>query len=147
MRHVLTLVPLLWCLGNCVEKTPDAPPTVYLGESVCAHCNMIISDERFACATVVRAARGSEARLFDDFNCQRQFEQDHPNETILARWGHDYESGAWLHPEQGWFVHSETLVTPMGSQTALFADEESARRFAERQDGTVLSFRDVWQIR
>ncbi len=132
----------LW-LAGCAGESPDQPPTVYLGESVCAHCNMIISDERFACATVVRGPRGPEAHLFDDFNCQRDFERSHPDAEIIARWAHDYETGAWFHPEEGWFVRSEDLVTPMGSQMVLFKDEQAAREYAARMGAVVVTFRDA----
>ncbi len=140
----LLAVAALW-LAGCAGESPDQPPTVFLGESVCAHCNMIISDERFASATVVRGPRGPEAYLFDDFNCQMDYERSHPDAEIVSRWAHDYETGTWFHPDEGWFVRSDELVTPMGSQMALFRSEEAARNLAQKMGGEVLAFQDAWK--
>src|SRR5690606_1291959 len=54
-------------LLGCRAADPDAPPSIAYGESPCAECGMIISDDRFGVATVVEGPRGPETLLFDDF--------------------------------------------------------------------------------
>ena len=127
----------------CSTETADAPPEVRYGESVCAACNMILSDERFATATMVEADRGPEPRLFDDFNCQFNFEKSNPTQTVVARWVHDHETRGWVRAESATYVKSSELRTPMGSGIAAFGTPEAANAFAAGVSGSVLSFDEV----
>lgn len=132
-------------LASCDRPTGDAPPTIALGQDVCDQCNMIISDERFASATVVQGRRGPEALLFDDFNCQAQHESLHKDQQILARWSHDHETLAWFHAETGWFLASDQVRSPMGSLMAAFATKEAALRASEELEGQIMSFERAWR--
>ena len=131
-------------LNACGGNDSDSPPTVRLGDSICSHCGMIISDERFATATIAEAARGDEALLFDDFNCQVDYEAEHPDLGIVARWSHDYRTAAWLHTEHATFLNSASLRTPMASQAAAFESRADAESAAEELGGDVLTFDALW---
>lgn len=114
-------------LVSCGGPSPDGPPVVVVGDDVCASCNMIISDERFACASVAETDRGSVPRLFDDLNCQIAYERAHPDERFGHRWVHDYAGGGWITAEDATYVRSGALRTPMASGTAAFASPDDAR--------------------
>ncbi|MCW5777376.1 MAG: nitrous oxide reductase accessory protein NosL [Phycisphaeraceae bacterium] len=144
-------------LGACGNQTADGPPAVRLGHDVCAECNMIISDGRWATATIVPGPRGPEPRLFDDFNCQVNFENEHADTEIVARWSRDHATGAWLRTENAQFVFSRDLRTPMGSNAAAFgsrsdADAALAALAAQRPPtpdsppaGDVVPFTAAWK--
>lgn len=53
-------------LAGCAQPTP-APRAIKLGRDVCDHCNMIVSELRFAAQTW--DAKRGRARVFDDFGC------------------------------------------------------------------------------
>lgn len=144
--NALRVVLLTSVLAACERPSADAPPAMRLGDAVCDECNMIISDERWATATMVQGPRGPEPRLFDDFNCQAKHEQKHADLEILARWSHDYASNAWLHTEDAFFVISPHLRTPMGSQAAAFASLADAEAEAAKSDppGRVEKFDTAW---
>lgn len=131
-------------LVGCDDNAADAPPQVRLGESPCALCNMIISDERFATATIIEGPRGPEPRLFDDFNCQAQWEAAHADQNIVARWSHDYSTTEWIRTEDAVFVTSPELRTPMASKTAAFATRDAAERARAEVGGEVRGFEGVW---
>ena len=40
--------------AGCADRSADGPPVVHYGQDVCAACNMIVSEERFAAALVVK---------------------------------------------------------------------------------------------
>ncbi|GIK18477.1 MAG: hypothetical protein AMXMBFR77_00530 [Phycisphaerales bacterium] len=156
-HHAITLVAVsLLSLGGCGNQATDGPPAIRLGYDVCAECNMIISDARWATATIVPGPRGPEPRLFDDFNCQVNFENEHAGE-IIARWSHDYATGAWLKTETAQFIFSRDLRTPMGSNAAAFgarsdADAVLATLAAQRPptpsgapSGDVVPFAAAWK--
>ncbi|HHN79148.1 MAG TPA: hypothetical protein ENK11_10830 [Phycisphaerales bacterium] len=140
---LLLAVALLAPLGGCGEQPADTPPKVLLGDSVCDYCNMILSDERWATATIVQGPRGPEARLFDDFNCQVYYETEHPDLVILDRWSHDYTTREWLKTSGAFFLLAPELRSPMGSNAAAFATEAEAAR-AEMK-GEVVPFDEAWR--
>lgn len=139
-RRVLLFSALVAALNGCAADSADAPPTVQYGDSVCDACGMIISDERFATATIIEGPRGSEARLFDDFNCQANFEIDHPDIAVITRWSHDYTTGQWLRTADAVFLESLQLFTPMASHVAAFAHEEAARAAQHELGGDITTY-------
>lgn len=76
---------------------------------------------------------------FDDIGCMVEFLQE--NESLpYALWVSDYNSGEWVRANNAWFVHSEDVVTPMGSGVVAVSNESAARELAARLSGTVLQF-------
>ncbi len=145
-RTILTATSLaIISIGGCGADDPNAPPTIRLGDSVCDQCGMIISDARFATATIVEGDRGPEAALFDDFNCQIGYETRFLDNTIHARWSRDHGTEAWLDTTQAWFIRSPALRTPMASNMAAFANKADAAKAAEEFDGVVIDFKNAWK--
>ena len=134
-------------LSGCGSVENDGPPSVRFGDSVCAECGMIVSDERFATSTIVVGDRGNQAMIFDDFNCQINFETKHAELVVVDRWSHDHGTNEWMHMADAWFVESEQLRTPMASNIASFLDKEHADAFAIPLDGTVVGFDTLWESR
>lgn len=146
-RPIASLAALLgsmFLVTGCGEEVTDGPPTFRLGESVCAECGMIISDARFATATIVDGARGPEAHLFDDFNCQINFERSDPGLTITRRWSHDHVMIEWMPTDDAWFLRSPNLRTPMASRMAAFRTEADAKAAQVEFGGEVLAFAPAW---
>lgn len=134
----------IMALPGCGPRAEDGPPQVLLGESPCDQCGMIISDERFAAATIIEGPRGPEPRLFDDYNCQMNFEKDHPDSAVIARWAHDYPSSAWIRSEASTYLKSPKLRTPMASHTAAFRRASEAEALQRELGGEVLNFARSW---
>lgn len=140
MNRSLIVIPILaaMVLSACRHDDPNAPPAIVLGESVCAECGMIISDDRFGVATIVDGERGVETLLFDDFNCQFNHERDRSELVIVRRWARDHGARAWVDPDRAFFVLAPTLRTPMGSHLAAFATDADAQTFAKEHEGRVM---------
>ena len=148
MRSCLLISALLapsMLLIGCSEQAADGPPIIRLGDSVCDQCNMIISDQRWATATVVAGPRGPEARLFDDFNCQVNYEIEHADATVLTRWSCSHATRAWIRTETAYFLISPDLRTPMGSRMAAFASQAEAEAAQSALTGDVMTFEDAWK--
>lgn len=141
---VMLSIALAW-LSGCDGPAADGPPIVMLGDSVCDQCNMIISDERWATATIIEGPRGPEARLFDDFNCQVNFEVENPDPTILSRWSHSHATREWVRTENARFLMSPNLRTPMGSHIAAFASGGEADEARAELTGDVVTFVIAWK--
>ena len=126
--------------SGCADESASGPPVVHLGDSICAECGMIISDARFATATIIASNRGATPELFDDFICQMNSESSHPGNQIVARWCHDYDSAEWIDMESAFFLRSPRLKSPMASHLAAFRTREAATAAVERFGGDVLVF-------
>jgi len=129
---------------SCNRTEQGGPPKIMLGDSTCRECGMIISDERFATATVIQSEHGKEALLFDDFNCQLNFEHQFPDLDITNRWSHDYSSLVWFETESGSFVKSPEIRSPMASGMAIFQDRSEADAFSKPVSGEILEFETAW---
>lgn len=137
----------LFTVAGCSNDAADGPPLVHIGEDVCAECGMIISDERFAAATIIEDERGrATALLFDDFNCQINHEINHREAVILNRWAHNYTTTEWLPARDAVYVHSPDLRTPMASHIAAFAKQADAEALRTDLGGDILSFEAMRDI-
>jgi nitrous oxide reductase accessory protein NosL len=132
-------------LASCSEES-DGPPDVVYASSVCAECDMIISDERFCGATIVEDERGRPvALLFDDYNCQAAHEAS-LGSPVIARWVHDHATRRWVRAEGAHFTHAMSLYTPMASHLAAFETEADAQALADRLGGRTLGFDEAWAL-
>ena len=141
----LLLAGTIALLGACDRDVSDGPPNIRLDDSVCVQCNMIISDARFATATIIEGPRGPEPLLFDDFNCQVNHEVEHPEEHVLRRWSHDYKHARWIETGAAHFVMAKELRTPMASHTAAFATRDEAEAAAGAMGGETMDFKTAWK--
>lgn len=130
--------------GACGKPAdPLAPPAIVYGEDVCDECGMILSDERFAAATVVDGAAGPEPRRFDDIGDMFSYHRGH-GDLVVRRWYvHDLDSLAWLDAETAHFVRGEGIRSPMGSGLAAFATAERAAAYAAEVGGAVVPFDEL----
>ena len=142
---VLLAVSLLAiALNGCGGREADGPPAVRLGDSVCDQCNMIISDARWATATIIDGPRGGEPRLFDDFNCQVNFEREQSAQAVLARWSHSHATSEWISTESAQFLISPEIRSPMGSRMAAFGSASEAAAAESELAGEVVDFATAW---
>lgn len=144
--RALCVVALLTAILGCNRADPLSPPQILIGDSICAECGMIISDERFATATLYPSSRGADAMLFDDFNCQRRYEASLTHPSPSKRWSHDHATLEWFETDNAYFVVSDQLRTPMGSGVAGFASKASATQFAQSVNGVVHAFTETWNM-
>ncbi len=114
----------------------DRPPRIRYGADACDECQMIISEARFAAATVTAAG---EAHRFDDLGDMLAYHR-RTGEDVAAYWVHDLDTAEWLRAERATFVRAPTFPTPMASGLVAFADPARARAFAQEHGGEVIEF-------
>jgi copper chaperone NosL len=135
-RGLLLLVAAL-LLAACAA----GPQAVHWGVEECAHCQMVISDERFAAQVVDR--RGNTYK-FDAIECMADF----VNGDRLA--AADLHS-AWIaHGRDGWvnvtdaaFLHSDNTRSPMGGGYTAHADVAAARALQAEVGGRLLTWDEL----
>lgn len=119
-------------LGACAQgQATVAPPEIRYGEDVCADCNMIISDPRFAASYAYEVGPGRyQNALFDDIGDMLAFAAKHPEHKVVAWYVHDYESKEWSDAATASYVVSGQVETPMASGIVAFASRPRADAMA-----------------
>jgi copper chaperone NosL len=118
---------------------PSQPPSIRYGLESCAACGMLISDPAYAAAY---RTTGGEVRLFDDVGEMARYHRQQ-REAVRSFFVHDFERRTWLRAEEGVYVISHGLRTPMGTGMVAFAAEAEARALADRVGGRVLRWSEV----
>ncbi len=124
----------------CGAKNDIGAPEIYYGQDVCEECSMIISDAKFAAATL--DLKGN-AHKFDDIGGMLIFHMDHPELQVRAYFVHDYNTGAWLRGEEAFYVRAVLPDAPMGDGIVAFAERAAAENFAARVQGQFFKFDEL----
>lgn len=140
MTRCAALLPLCAAalLASGCEEEALSPPTVRYGQDMCHECGMILSEERFAGAIVVREGRETKELLYDDIG--EMLADDAPAQAEQAWFVRAYDEDRWLPARGASYVHSPTTMTPMATGLVAFAEASAAGAFAEKQGGRTLTF-------
>jgi copper chaperone NosL len=134
MKMLLAGFALLLLTACAAQETGPQPPNIVFGQDICDECAMLISDGRFAAATL--DLKG-DAHKFDDIGGMLMYHMDHPESQVKAYFVHDYYTQTWLRGETAFYVRSEEVNTPMHDGIAAFANRATAQEFATKVKGTV----------
>ena len=132
-------IGLLASLSACQRPVVSGPPELRLGRDQCAHCGMMISDDRFAGSLLV-GADDPEALVFDDIGCMLEYDREHAAETRgAARFVRDYQGRCWLAAADAHYLccDRERLRTPMGSGVVAFGTLAAAENKRAECGGRV----------
>lgn len=140
LRLVLLLALLL--MAGCAQGSAEvAPPEIRYGEDLCAHCNMIISDPRFAAGYAHELSPGRyESLAFDDIGDLLAHLEKHPERKIVAWYVHDYTTEEWLDATVAYYVVSDQILSPMGHGIAAHATRAAAEAMDQAKAGRVLDW-------
>lgn len=119
------------------------PESVHWGVEECAHCRMVISDERFAGQIVDRRGK---THKFDAIECMAAFLNGGGVATadVHSIWVADGPD-AWRPVEATTFLHSPQTRTPMGGGYTAHASAGAAQAAQQEVGGDVLTWQDVRQ--
>jgi copper chaperone NosL len=138
--HCSLFILLAACGGNSTEPQP---PEIHYNEDVCDACGMLISDARFAAATV---EDDGTARKFDDIGDLVAFYAAFHDVKVKAYFVHDYPSEKWLRAEAALFIVSPQIQTPMAHGIAAYADRVAAEAAALKYGVKVMTFDELRQM-
>ncbi|MFH5832325.1 nitrous oxide reductase accessory protein NosL [Halalkalibaculum sp. DA3122] len=136
----ILLMALLVLLASCSQE----PAELHYGSDECAHCKMMITDNRFASQVVTDKGK---AFKFDAIECMAVYHRTNSDELEGARlWVSNYaDPGEWLPAMEAQFVKSEVVNSPMGESLLAFPSGEAASQHLEDYPGKLLSWDEVSQ--
>lgn len=131
-------------LAGCRRDDDLSPPNVIFGQTECAYCRMIVSDERFAAGAVLKLADGQvEKQAYDDIGCLIDVLQESPELTPLALYGRDYETRTWIPAETAVYLHSPQIRTPMASELMVCRSQAAAEKYQREFPGQLVTFAEL----
>ncbi|MBI4791128.1 MAG: nitrous oxide reductase accessory protein NosL [Chloroflexi bacterium] len=139
------LFAFYFLLAACGPQSSEPrPPEIVYGREMCDACGMIISEPRFAAATLTTDGKTLK---FDDAGEMFSYHTRHPEMNVRVWFVHDYNSQAWINGQTAFYVMSAEVKSPMGTGVAAFADQTGAQAFAGRLNAQVLTFDQVMTAR
>jgi len=144
MKSTIAPVVLLAVLLSFSSCSNDKPQPINLNKDHCGFCQMSISDAKFA--TELITAKGRLYK-FDDIGCMLHFAASLDEKDIRKFYVSDLNnSTSLLDATTAWYVHHESLHSPMNGNTAAFPNEEAAKKLAEEYQTTLLRWQDLDNI-
>jgi len=133
---LLVFLPVL--LTGCSQD----PKPIHLNSDECAHCRMMITDERFASQIV---NENGKATKFDAIECMALYYEANEDEFADARlWVGDFGNpGSWLGVDDAVFIKSEVIQSPMGASLLALPSEEAAEKHLNEYPGRKLTWEEV----
>lgn len=126
--------------GCSAKPSGPQPPDIAFGRDVCEQCGMVISEARFACATLLD---DGTSHKFDDIGDMVMYHFDHPDQQVTAYFVHDYNTEAWTRGEPAFYVQNDGIKSPMGHGLAAFATKADAEAYATKAGGKVFNFDEM----
>lgn len=107
----VALLPWLAPTAGCEGDPGHGPAKVHWDRDICARCNMMVSDRKYAAQ--VRGGPKRKAYKFDDIGCAMFWLRDQPwaEAPDTEIWVTDYRGGEWLDARQAHYLPGKT--TPM----------------------------------
>jgi copper chaperone NosL len=137
VQRLTFLVSMTMLLGACAQ----GPRDVEIGLEECAHCRMIVSEERFAAQ--LRTEQG-RSHVFDAIECMADFVAGASDTEIRALWVTDFTTpGLWVPVDEAYFLRSDQLRSPMGMGLSAYLAEADARSHYSEYGGEVLRWAEV----
>lgn len=131
-----------WILSSC---SSDGPQAIKYGKDQCAYCKMTVSDARFG--TQLKTKKG-RAYHFDDQQCMVAMVKkgEIAKEDVAVFYMPDYANDNKLLAAEGLFyLHSESLKSPMRGDVAAFQHQEDLEETLLHHEGKVMTWEDLWK--
>lgn len=140
---ILTVFILL-VIAGCRRQQSLKIPRISYGQDACAFCHMTIDDPRFAAALIYRNQTGQQrTAIFDDIGCMLAWQREHPTDTTVVGFVHDFKTSRSITATKAWYLHSATIQTPMGWGIAAGASSVDAQQAAPTSELKPMTFEQL----
>lgn len=137
-KTVLILMVSVPLLTACEPE----PQPVQLGSDQCEYCRMIITEPEFASQVLNNQGRSFK---FDSIECMAAYDLTTDQvDNIHSHWVPNFtDTDDWLAVDDAFYLHSETLRSPMGLFLSAYPDRETAEDYRREYEGDLVRWNDV----
>ncbi|NGP77531.1 hypothetical protein G3570_12860 [Balneolaceae bacterium YR4-1] len=135
---ISAIVGMLALLTACSQK----PDEVHYGSDECAHCKMMITNNRFASQIVTDTGKSIK---FDAIECLADYTEEHKSELKTAKmWVSDFNNpGSWIEVGKANIVKSEVVKSPMGESLLAFENEDAMNEHLSEYPGEPVAWQSI----
>ena len=132
------------CILLSLQGCAAGPEPIHYGQDICAFCKMGFTDKRYGGELCTKKGK---VYKYDDLHCLREaLKAGSPGRGDVAGiYFIDFIGGPWVRAEEAYLLRSAELHTPMGSNTAAFADSVSFRMNQGKFNGQLLKWKDLYR--
>lgn len=129
----ILFLALMVLLISCSQQ----PAEIHYGSDECAHCKMMITDDRFAAQLVTETGK---AIKFDAIECLAQYASTNKSDLESAKlWVSNFEDpGTWLEVRQAYIIKSEVINSPMGESLLALETEQQMKEHLAQYPGELI---------
>lgn len=121
--------------------TNNGPTPINYHQDACDFCKMTIAESRFAAELVTTKGR---VYKFDDLSCLLKYTKENIEMAVQNYYVGNFDKEQELINANGaFFVKDENLHSPMGGNTAAFANKETAENYANKNKASVTTWNDL----
>lgn len=140
MKRLTSIFSLLLLLlfGGCSQQ----PAEIHYGGDECAHCKMMITDNRFAAQIVTETGKSIK---FDAIECMAAYAGDHKSELKEAKfWVSNFDQpGTWTAIQDAVIIRSNQIKSPMGASLLALSGPEAAKQHLAEYPGEKKSWEEL----
>jgi copper chaperone NosL len=130
----------LLSLSSC---SAQGPKPIRLNKDACAYCKMTITDAQFAAQLITPKNRHY---LFDDITCMLSYQNENEEATNSQFYIADFcRPSAFVDAKAALYLESDSLRSPMGGNTAAFAEPDSMMHYLSKFKGTETNWNKLMQ--
>ncbi len=144
MKGKTQLTTLFAALLIVMTACEPKPQPIQFGSDQGGYCRMMITEPQFASQILNNQGR---AFKFDSIECLAAYSLTENGENFHSHWVPNFENpDEWLRVEEAYFLHSETLRSPMGLYLTAFSDRQTAEEFRQEYRGEIVEWNRVKEI-
>lgn len=131
----ILFLALMVLLSSCSQQ----PAEIHYGSDECAHCKMMITDDRFAAQAVTETGKSIK---FDAIECMADYAGENKSELQSAElWVSDFNNpGEWININNAFLIKSEVINSPMGESLLAFETEQQMQDHLAEYPGKQVSW-------
>jgi len=132
----IILIAGLMLSSACSQPKPG---NIHYGVDACSHCQMIISDSRFASELITSKGK---VYKFDSVECLAGYLKDNPESQKNAKlWVSDLIThDKWIPAGKAVYLHSQTIKSPMGMGFSAYETQTAADSMQTQYGGDVMNW-------
>ncbi|MBL7994942.1 nitrous oxide reductase accessory protein NosL [bacterium] len=138
--NLLVFVFLMTSIASC-QNNPEA---IDYGYDDCAHCRMVISDQKFGAELITQKGK---IYKFDSIECMAFYYRHSEFADVQSLWTIDFSNpGMWVKADGAYYLQSKNLPSPMGMFLSSFANREAAEAMRSQMEGNLLNWQEVMSL-
>jgi copper chaperone NosL len=120
------------------------PESIAYGHDECAHCRMIISDQKYGGELITQKGK---LYKFDSIECMAAYYAGVSVPEVKSLWTIDFSNpGMWVKADDAFYLRSMNLPSPMGMFLSSYAFREKAEEMKEQLQGDLMNWQEVMSL-